>query len=50
MYKPIHLKTWNEAAEYFKKRLTPVEYGPNGQPIYEQAEIEALNVILPEDF
>ena len=47
--KPLHLKTWREAGEYFKKHLTPVRFGPKGQPIYSGADIDALNVILPEE-
>ena len=47
--KPVRLKTWREAGAYFKKHLIPVRYGPKGQPIYSGADIDALNVILPEE-
>lgn len=46
---PLRLKTRAEARDYLKKHLTPVEYGPKGQPIYALEDIQALNVIFPED-
>ena len=48
--KPLELKTWREVEEYFKKHLVPHRFGPKGQPIYRQVDIERLNVILPEDY
>ena len=45
----VRLKTWAEARAYFKKHLKPVDYSPKGHPIYSKADIEALNVILPEE-
>ncbi len=46
----LQLRTWREAEEYFKQHLTPSQYGPKGQPIYNMEDIEALNVGLPEEF
>jgi len=46
----LRLKTWSEAQAYFKEHLTPVRYGPKGQPLYDLKEIEALNVELPEEY
>jgi hypothetical protein len=46
---PLRLKTRAEARKYLAEHLTPVEYGPKGQPIYALEEIQALNVIFPED-
>ena len=46
---PIRLRTPDEAEEYLRKHLTPVRYGPNGQPIYAMKDLERLNVIFPED-
>ena len=48
--KRLHLKTWSEAQAYFKKHLTPIRHGPKGQPLYALEDIEALNVILPEEY
>jgi hypothetical protein len=47
--KRVHLKSWREAGAYFKKHLIPVRHGPKGQPIYSRADIDALDVILPEE-
>jgi len=46
---PLHLKTRAEAYEYLRKHLKPVEFGPKGQPVYALEEVQALNVIFPED-
>ena len=46
---PLRLKTRAEAREYLSKHLMPVDHGPKGQPIYSLEEIQALNVIFPED-
>ncbi len=46
---PVYLKTSEEVGEYLATHLTPVRWGPKGQPIYALADIEALNIILPED-
>lgn len=46
---PVYLKSSEEVGEYLSKHLTPVRLGPKGQPIYALADIESLNIILPED-
>jgi len=45
----VHLKTWDEVKAYFAIHLTPIAYGPKGQPIYSHLDIRKLNVRLPED-
>lgn len=47
---PIVFRTWDEAMDYFEKHLTPVEYGPKGQPIFSSKDMEKLNVRLPVDY
>ena len=46
---PIRLKTRKEEREYLAKHLTPVGFGPKGQPLYAKEDIDALNIILPDD-
>ena len=46
---PLLLRTGKEVREYLAAHLTPVRYGPKGQPIYAQKDIEKLNVILYPD-
>ena len=45
----VTLRSWDEAKAYFAEHLTPVAYGPKGQPIYSHTDIQNLNVELPED-
>jgi hypothetical protein len=47
--KPLRLKTRDDATKYLAKHLTPVGYNPRGYPIYAKKDIDALNIILPED-
>ena len=47
--KPIRLKTREEATEYLARHLTPVGHSPRGFPIYAKKDIDALNIVLPED-
>lgn len=47
--KPVHLKTWKEARAYLDEHLTPVRFGPKGQPIYSHEDIEKLDIILPDE-
>jgi hypothetical protein len=49
MDNPIHLKTREEANAYLAAHLTPAGYSRNGFPIYNQEEINPLNIVLPED-
>ena len=42
----LRLNTSAEVREYLAAHLTPVRYGPKGQPIYAQKDIEKLNVII----
>ena len=46
---PLRLKTLDEASAYLAKHLTPVGHNPRGYPIYAKKDIDALNIILPED-
>ena len=46
---PVYLKFSDEVGEYLAKHLTPIRWGPKGQPIYALADIESLNIIIPED-
>ena len=46
---PVYLKNSDEVGEYLAKHLTPVRWGPKGQPIYALADIESLNIKLPDD-
>jgi hypothetical protein len=46
---PLRLETREQAREYLRTHLTPIEYGPKGQPIYALADLQALNVIFPDD-
>jgi len=46
---PIRLKTRQEERDYLAKHLKPVGYGPKGQPLYAKEDIDALNIILPDD-
>ena len=46
---PVRLKTRAEVRAYLAKHLTPVRYGPKGQPFYAQKDLESLNVIFPDD-
>jgi hypothetical protein len=45
---PVRLKSWSELEEDLAKHLKPVRRGPKGQPIYAQKDLEALNIILPD--
>jgi hypothetical protein len=47
--KPLRLKTRDDAAKYLAAHLTPVGFNPRGYPIYAKKDIDALNIILPED-
>jgi hypothetical protein len=42
----VRLNTSAEVRAYLAAHLTPVRYGPKGQPIYAQKDIEKLNVII----
>ena len=46
---PLRLKTRAQARAYLEKHLTPIDFGPKGQPIYDLEQMQALNVIFPED-
>ena len=46
---PLRLKTHEEVEEYLARHLRPVRFGPKGQPIYALKDMEALNVIFPDD-
>ena len=46
---PVRLKTRQEERDYLAKHLKPVGYGPRGQPLFAKEDIDALNVILPDD-
>lgn len=46
---PVRLLTRKEEREYLAKHLKPVGFGPKGQPLYAKEDIDALNVILPDD-
>ena len=43
---PVRLHTSAEVRAYLAAHLTPVRYGPKGQPIYAQKDIEKLNVVI----
>jgi hypothetical protein len=43
---PVRLNTSAEVRAYLAAHLTPVRFGPKGQPIYAQKDIEKLNVII----
>lgn len=45
----VLLKTDAEVEAYLAAHLTPVRYGPKGQPIYAGADIEKLNVLFRDD-
>lgn len=47
--KPLRFKTLDEASAYLAKHLTPVGHNPRGYPVYAKKDIDALNIILPED-
>ena len=49
MIPPLRLKNTEEVREFLAKHLTPVRWGPKGQPIYAHKDLAALNVIFPED-
>ncbi len=42
----VRLNTSAEVRAYLAEHLTPVRFGPKGQPIYAQKDIEKLNVII----
>ena len=46
---PLRLTTRKAEREYLALHLKPVGYGPKGQPLYAKEDIDALNVILPDD-
>lgn len=46
---PVRLKTRQEERDYLALHLKPVGYGPKGQPLYAKDDIDALNIILPDD-
>ncbi len=41
---PVELKTREEVRTYLAAHLTPVRFGPKGQPIYAHEDIVKLNV------
>lgn len=43
---PVILKDLDQFAKYLAAHLKPVAHGPNGQPIYDDDEVKALNVRL----
>jgi hypothetical protein len=43
---PILLHTDAQVREYLAAHLTPVRYGPKGQPIYALKDRERLNIII----
>jgi hypothetical protein len=45
----LRLKTRDDAAKYLANHLTPVGFNPRGYPIYAKKDIDALNIILPDD-
>ena len=46
---PLTLNTDEEVSAYLAAHLTPVRYGPKGQPIYAHEDIVKLNVRLYPD-
>ena len=47
--KPLRMKTWKEAREYLDKHLTPAGHTPSGRPVYRDADIASLNILLPDE-
>lgn len=45
---PLRLKNSEEMRAYLASHLTPVRYGPKGQPIYAHRDLATLNVIFPD--
>ena len=45
---PLRLKTTEEVRVYLASHLTPVSFGPKGQPIYAHKDLAKLNVIFPD--
>ena len=45
---PLRLKTTEEVRVYLANHLTPVSFGPKGQPIYAHKDLAKLNVIFPD--
>lgn len=41
---PSELRTREQVRAYLAAHLTPVRFGPKGQPIYAHEDIEKLNV------
>ena len=46
---PLALNTDEEVSAYLAAHLTPIRYGPKGQPIYAHEDIAKLNVRLYPD-
>ena len=46
---PLKLKTAKEIREYLAAHLTPVRFGPKGQPICAHDDLAKLNVIFYPD-
>jgi len=46
--KPVVLKDWDEVSKYLAKKLKPVARGPQGQPIYDDEAVKALNIQLAD--
>ena len=47
--KTRHLKSREEARAFLAKHLVPVGCNSKGYPIYAKKDIDALNVVLPEE-
>lgn len=43
---PLNLITDEEVKAYLSANLTPVHYGPKGQPIYAHEDLVNLNVLF----
>jgi hypothetical protein len=43
---PLNLKTDEDVKAYLSAHLTPVRYGPKGQPIYAHEDLAKLNVLF----
>lgn len=45
----VRLKTLKEVRNYFDTHLKPIRLNAKGEPVYSNADIKKLNVILPDE-
>lgn len=44
----VVLKTRRAAVAYISKHVSPIAFGPKGQPIYAYEELEKLDIVYPD--